>query len=206
MSKEIDLSSIPDTKRSDKIAAELESLRDEEKIVFKCGDNFFPLMADIRSPNEDFFIWAPLTNGPDIWRGEAVKTEKGAGFRQSVAKFMARDHRRCDDLYAAGEAAGLEGNASLAKELSGAFILGMRRHFSMEETIFFPAFTEATGMTAGPVEVMKMEHQQMKDVLTKMNSALDGEDMDALFGLGDTMVILMQQHNVKEESILWING
>ena len=73
----------------------------------------------------------------------------------------------------------------------------------MEEKVFFPAFIEASGMTGGPVQVMLMEHDQMRGVLAQMKSALDANDLDTVTGLGETMLILMQQHNMKEEGILY---
>jgi iron-sulfur cluster repair protein YtfE (RIC family) len=36
-----------------------------------------------------------------------------------------------------------------------------------------------------------------------MSDAVAADDMDTAIALGDTMVILMQQHNVKEEGILY---
>ena len=121
----------------------------------------------------------------------------------SILAFMTADHRRCDDLYAEGEGAAVEGNFDSAKELLGSFASALEKHLNMEESVFFPAFTEATGMTAGPVQVMLMEHQQMRDVLTTMREAIDASDKDQILGAGETLVILMQQHNVKEEGILY---
>ncbi len=121
----------------------------------------------------------------------------------SILTFMMGDHRRCDDLYAEGEGAAVEGNMDSAKELLGSFANALEKHLNMEENIFFPAFTEATGMTAGPVQVMLMEHQQMRDVLSTMREAIDAGDKEQILGAGETLVILMQQHNIKEEGILY---
>ena len=121
----------------------------------------------------------------------------------SILDYMTHDHQRCDELYAEGEAAALEGNGELATKLMNEFNLNMTRHLDLEEKIIFPAFTEATGMSGGPVQVMLMEHEQMRAVLTQMKTAVDANDLDAVTGIGETMLILMQQHNMKEEGILY---
>ena len=121
----------------------------------------------------------------------------------SILDYMTHDHQRCDELYAEGEAAALEGNAELATKLMNEFNLNMTRHLDLEEKIIFPAFTDATGMSGGPVQVMLMEHEQMRGVLTQMKAAVDANDLDTVTGLGETMLILMQQHNMKEEGILY---
>ena len=121
----------------------------------------------------------------------------------SILAFMTGDHRRCDDLYAEGEGAVVDGKMDSAKELLSSFTDALEKHLDMEEKVFFPAFTEATGMTAGPVQVMLMEHEQMRSVLNNMREALEAGDKDQILGAGETLVILMQQHNVKEEGILY---
>jgi hemerythrin-like domain-containing protein len=58
-------------------------------------------------------------------------------------------------------------------------------------------------MTSGPTEVMRGEHRQMRDLLGQMKGALASKDSDAFGGAADTLLILMQQHNMKEENILY---
>ena len=79
----------------------------------------------------------------------------------------------------------------------------MERHFQMEETVLFPTFEEISGMRQGPTKVMRMEHQQMRNLLARMSEALSSRDREEIMEVGETMMILMQQHNVKEEGILY---
>jgi hemerythrin-like domain-containing protein len=58
-------------------------------------------------------------------------------------------------------------------------------------------------MTSGPTEVMRGEHRQMRDLLAQMKDALTSRDADAFSGAAETLLILMQQHNMKEENILY---
>ena len=72
-----------------------------------------------------------------------------------------------------------------------------------EEMILFPQFEQASGMTQGPTQVMVMEHEQMRELLSRMANALQEKDNDKFFGLSETLMILMQQHNMKEEQMLY---
>ena len=45
-----------------------------------------------------------------------------------------------------------------------------------------------------------MEHQQMRNLLARMSEAASSRDREEV---GETMMILMQQDNVKEEGILY---
>ena len=58
-------------------------------------------------------------------------------------------------------------------------------------------------MHQGPTQVMRMEHQQMRNLLARMSEAVSNGDPEEILEVGETMMILMQQHNVKEEGILY---
>ena len=198
MSTELKLSA-PDL---DELSAAVSGLGIQEKLLVECTEDFFSIIPELQKNLPDTFLWAPLIAGPDVWKGEIWKTSDES-LHESVIGYMSYDHKRCDELYAEAEAAWNEGNPELAAEKLKSFDLGMKRHLGEEENILFPAFAEATGMVGGPVQVMLMEHDQMRGVLTQISEAMAANDMDTAIALGDTMVILMQQHNVKEEGILY---
>lgn len=50
---------------------------------------------------------------------------------------------------------------------------------------------------------MRLEHQQMQETLAEMSKALGGNDLEEFLGQAETLLILMQQHNIKEEQILY---
>jgi iron-sulfur cluster repair protein YtfE (RIC family) len=50
---------------------------------------------------------------------------------------------------------------------------------------------------------MRTEHGEMRDALAGMRSALDGKHADAYLGLSETLLMLLRQHNLKEERILY---
>lgn len=120
------------------------------------------------------------------------------------AAFFTGDHHVCDDLWAAVEAAAEAGDdATAAIAAFAAFDAAMRRHFDMEEQVLFPAFESATGITRGPTVVMRTEHDQMRGVLDQIARAAARRDLDGVLDHGDTLLMLVQQHNVKEEGMLY---
>jgi hemerythrin-like domain-containing protein len=79
----------------------------------------------------------------------------------------------------------------------------MERHFAVEEETLFPAFETHTGMSAGPTEVMRMEHAEMRELFERLAAAATARDADEFLGLAETLNLMMQQHNMKEEQVLY---
>ncbi|MCZ7565469.1 MAG: hemerythrin domain-containing protein [Burkholderiales bacterium] len=121
----------------------------------------------------------------------------------SIEEFMSRHHKSCDAHFAAAEAAAGDGDWSAAAREFDAFAKGMAHHFEMEEAVLFPAFEERTGMDGGPTYVMREEHEQMRGVLAALKSAVAAKDTDEYLGQAETLNVLMQQHNIKEEQVLY---
>lgn len=121
----------------------------------------------------------------------------------AIANFLTRDHRRCDELFIQAEDAAASGDWDTCLARFGEFEAGMRRHFVMEEDVLFPAFESATGITDGPTRVMRTEHADIRQMLGEMRSAADARDADRFVGTAETLLVLMQQHNLKEENMLY---
>jgi len=120
----------------------------------------------------------------------------------TIKEFLTQDHSRCDEFFAMMED---KANKSLsdAKEAYEEFAAATERHFQMEERVMFAEFETKTGMTQGPTAMMRHEHSQMRNLITQMSEALEADDKDKFFGLSETLMILMQQHNMKEEQMLY---
>jgi len=120
----------------------------------------------------------------------------------TIKEYLTNDHRKCDEIFAAMEE---KASHSLgdAKELTAAFIADMERHFQMEERVMFLEFETKTGMTQGPTAMMRQEHTQMRGLMSQMLEAIETENKDKFFGLTETLMILLQQHNMKEEQMLY---
>lgn len=121
----------------------------------------------------------------------------------SISEYLTDEHHRCDSLFAQAEEAADRGNWADAEAGFARFRQSTETHFEMEEKVLFPAFENATGMTMGPTQVMRMEHRQMRDVFADMAEAVARHDGDQYLGLSETLLMLMQQHNLKEEQILY---
>ena len=116
---------------------------------------------------------------------------------------MKDEHRECDNLFANAEEAVSLGEWEVAEEKFIAFSNETLTHFKREEDELFPAFEEQTGSSQGPTMVMRYEHEQVKGLIGKMASVIEIKDEDAYLSLAESMMILLQQHNMKEEQMLY---
>lgn len=120
-----------------------------------------------------------------------------------ISQYMTQDHRACDEQFASAEEAVNSQDWDAAAAQFEVFQKAMERHLGIEEDMLFPEFEQATGNTMGPTRIMRMEHEQMRDLIRQMAAALHAQDADTYLGLSETLLIMMQQHNVKEEQILY---
>jgi len=120
-----------------------------------------------------------------------------------LSQILAHEHGYCDNLFAQAENAVADKQWPTAQTYFDTFHQATQTHFRNEEDILFPAFEGQTGMGGGPTYVMRMEHAQMRDLFTAMQQALDKRDAQTYLGLSESLLMLMQQHNIKEERILY---
>lgn len=120
-----------------------------------------------------------------------------------IHNYLKKGHQHCDEDFVATENLVAESRWPEADNAFSQFVRGMERHFKQEEEIFFPAFEEATGMAAGPTQVMRAEHRDMRQAMADMEAALAARDRDDYLGRAETLLMLLQQHNLKEEHILY---
>jgi hemerythrin-like domain-containing protein len=116
---------------------------------------------------------------------------------------MGDDHHRCDELFAVAEQVVESGQWPQAEAAHQRFIAAMEQHLHAEEELLFPAFEEASGMHEGPTSMMRYEHEQMRTLFAQMGQALQARSSDDYLGASETLLIMMQQHNAKEEQILY---
>jgi hemerythrin-like domain-containing protein len=121
----------------------------------------------------------------------------------TILDFLGNDHRACDDLFASAESAVAQNDWDSARDLFARFQAAMTRHLAMEEEVLFPTFEARTGMSEGPTQVMRMEHDQMRGLMDDMAGAVAAGNQNGFLGLSETLNMLMQQHNLKEENMLY---
>lgn len=120
-----------------------------------------------------------------------------------ILEFMRNDHRECDHLYTEAENALADKKIAEAKTLFEQFYRATNHHFDMEERQLFITFEKRTGMMGGPTQMMRYEHQQLRSQMESMRIALKEERGDDFFGIGESFMIMLQQHNMKEEQMLY---
>lgn len=122
---------------------------------------------------------------------------------ETISSFLTQDHRSCDEDFATLENAVASENWAEVEKVFTSFTSDLFHHFDMEEKVMFPTFEEKTGMTGGPTQMMRMEHQQMMQIVTQMKDDVNAKNKDHFFGLSETLMMIMQQHNMKEEQMLY---
>lgn len=119
----------------------------------------------------------------------------------SIIEYFQRDHDRLDALFQQFQHLTTT-DAGHAKDCFREFKSGLERHVAWEEEILFPLFEEKTGMRdTGPTEVMRMEHEQIRQLLDAIHQGLHqstASDSDE-----SALLEVLHAHNQKEEQILY---
>lgn len=118
-------------------------------------------------------------------------------------RLLAGDHRECDDLLARTLDLAQDAQWIDALDCCIRFEQRLEAHFGAEESVLFPRFEELTGMRNGPTVVMRNEHASIREQLGELAAALRAHDANAAAGQGEALLILIQQHNLKEETVLY---
>lgn len=121
----------------------------------------------------------------------------------AIASFLTADHRHCDEQLADVEALVQQRAWPAAEAVWRRFEQATRCHFDREEQVLFPAFERATGHAGGPTMVMRMEHEQMRALLGPLATAIAAHDTRRCLDLSESLMLLIQQHNMKEEQVLY---
>jgi len=121
----------------------------------------------------------------------------------TILSYMTGVHGHCDELFAVAEQSVAKKNWPDAMSAFEAFIEASNKHFATEEEVLFPRLEQRMGHAGGPTQVMRMEHAQMQSLFDSLAAQLQSESQEEFLGGAETLLILMQQHNMKEEQILY---
>lgn len=128
---------------------------------------------------------------------------ENAAAPQTLSEFMTQDHRSCDaSLTDVENAVSAERWADAASAFT-CFHDALVAHLAREEEVLFPALEMAMGGPMGPTQVMRMEHRQMHQLVSALEASIGARDRAAFLSASDTLLVLIQQHNMKEERILY---
>jgi len=120
-----------------------------------------------------------------------------------ISTYLTTEHKLCDNIFTKAEKAVASRDFTQGKDKFLKFADETLLHFKKEEEKLFPTLEAITGSSDGPTMVMKYEHEQVRGLMGKMAQAIESEDRDAYLSLAESMMILLQQHNMKEEQMLY---
>lgn len=120
----------------------------------------------------------------------------------TILELMVGHHRTCDDAFAKLENL-VAGNDWSSLSAFEEFFSIMAKHFQAEEDVLFAALEKKMGGPIGPTQVMRQEHQQMSVLMRQMREAFTARDQKKFLSVSDTWMVIAQQHNMKEEEILY---
>ena len=121
----------------------------------------------------------------------------------NISTALTRDHRACDGLIDAFKESVTQRHWDDAGNLFFGFVASMERHMGKEEEVLFPAMEQKMGSGMGPVQVMRGEHKDMRRLFGEIKEDITKRQDEHCLGLADALLMLIQQHNLKEENILY---
>ncbi len=121
----------------------------------------------------------------------------------TITEVLTADHKVCDELLAQAEDCISTTDWEAGAPLFQSFRNRLEQHLTAEDNILFPQFEQLTGQTAGPTQMMRMEHHQIRQLMVEMDQAVTEQDDATWLGQSETLMMLIQQHNMKEQQILY---
>lgn len=121
----------------------------------------------------------------------------------TYAETLTAQHRACDADLVRAEQMTQRANWHKAEQAVSDFVDHTEAHLSYEEQTLFPQLEAALPMAAGPTAVMRGEHGQIRTLSSELAVAVAAHDAAAVSDLVETLLLLLQQHNAREEAVLY---
>lgn len=121
----------------------------------------------------------------------------------AITDSFTADHHRCDLLLAEAERQLAGGDWTASGEAVASLVDAMEHHFTLEEGALFPELARVFKVAENPIEVMVGEHAQMRALFADLARAVADRDRANGQGILETLHFLVQQHNYKEEGVLY---
>lgn len=205
----LDLRALPPQLRHGLVFQCFDALSTGESMVIVNDHDPMPLLQQFRfvRPGESQHEY--LEQGPAEWQVRIARKAPGraasapAEAAGTVTEYLEADHRRLDAILPDVERLAAAGDHPDAVRRFAEFEAGLGRHIDAEEQVLFPAFESATGMTAGPTQVMRMEHVQIRDGMRAASESLARGDGGRLAEAVGALTQVLSAHNMKEEHMLY---
>jgi hemerythrin-like domain-containing protein len=159
-----------------------------------CSAGFLHGQATLEIPN-------PGQGSPGIH--EKKCNDHGAVIMDTICAYLKHDHQRCDDLFYEAESSVAQRNWKAAIDNFRRYQDILRQHIRMEEKILLPTFELTLAGSAEPVAMLRMEHKQINGIVNRMWEAVHRFDAADYVLHAETLTLLMQQHTLKEEEMLY---
>ncbi len=121
----------------------------------------------------------------------------------TIHEYLGNDHDHCDKMFVNSENSVSQEAWADAYVAWRTFHNALEKHFTREEKVLFVAIKAAGDGCDGPVNVMRLEHRHIRDMVIDLDHAISRRDRIGYLNMSDTLLVLMQQHNAKEENILY---
>ncbi|MCA8936234.1 MAG: hemerythrin domain-containing protein [Planctomycetes bacterium] len=198
----IDGREIPHEVRLQEILSKLAELAPGASLVLIAPHDPNKLLRKLLIDLPGRLNWGPVEKGPDVWRWQF--TGRDAEAARTVSDYLGWDHRRLEELMAAGMAAASAGDWQSASELFAEHRTGLTHHADIEDALLFPAYDGATGnMPNGPTQLMVEEHRGVRNGLADVAAAVKACNMDELTDAHLRLSDLLAEHHAQEEEILF---
>jgi iron-sulfur cluster repair protein YtfE (RIC family) len=112
-------------------------------------------------------------------------------------------HRHCQQLFTTLRDIVAQQAWAQAQQACHDFCAAMDSHFADEEQLLYPLYEQATGQQQGPTEVMRYEHEQMRELMETLFQAVLQHDVATFARQAQVLQLQLHQHNLKEENILY---
>ncbi|MFB6216274.1 MAG: hemerythrin domain-containing protein, partial [Candidatus Aenigmatarchaeota archaeon] len=102
----------------------------------------------------------------------ALEMLEGRNKDVKIQDVMGTDHDRLDEIFEIFK--GMDKTSGEARETFNRLQSGLIRHIEWEEEVLFPIFEWKSAISrGGPTEAMRTEHEQIKDLLERMDERLE---------------------------------
>lgn len=117
-----------------------------------------------------------------------------------VQGFFEVDHREIDAIFRSVDFLSQKEAEAGFRE----FDRRLERHIRWEEEILFPAAAQAAPeLEAGPLRVMRLEHEEIRREKAAAAAALSAGDGPRAASHAQAMARFLAEHNIKEEQVLY---
>ncbi len=122
---------------------------------------------------------------------------------ETISSFLSKDHKLCDEVFAFMQEAVDQDHWQEADKKFLELHNCLEHHFKIEESILFPLFEEKIGISKSDISIMKIEHSQIMNMMKEIKEDINKQDIDHFFEISESLSMVIQQHNIKEEQMLF---